>query len=131
MDSDNIDTDVDTDTEMEEDLARPQPMAGFRVLGHKRKAWRDEAAGAGAGAGAGAEQPPDMRRTVSAPPVLAPLASSSGWGGAQGGYDPDTLRPCVYFPAQVDMETLVDWRRVTEENNNQVSTFTLSLLTSN
>ena len=118
-DNDNIDTDVDTDTEMEEDLARPQPMAGFRVLGHKRKAWRDEEAGAGA------EQPPDMRRTVSAPPVLAPLASSSGWGGAQGGYDPDTLRPCVYFPAQVDMETLVDWRRVTEENNNQVSTFTL------
>ena len=115
MDSDNIDTDVDTDTEMEEDTARPQPMAGFRV-GQKRKAWREAAA-------AGAEQPPDMRRTVSAPPVLAPLASASGWAGAQGGYDPDTLRPCVYFPAQVDMEALVDWRRVTEENNNQVNTF--------
>ena len=104
---DEMDTDTECDN-IEED-GKPQPMAGFRV-GHitptkKRKGdYEDE------------EDIPDLRKTVSAPAVLAPLAgcSSHGQYGGATQYDPETGRQCVYVPVDVDVESLVDWKQVHE-----------------
>ena len=100
------------DTEdLQEEEGRPRPMAGFRVAlvsSTKRKA-----------EDVPEEEPPvsGMRRTVSAPPVLAPMAEvkSSSFG------PPEEDTGCVYFPVSVDLDSLVDWKDVREgreENNN-------------
>ena len=106
--------DTDTEDNIEED-GKPQPMAGFRV-GHispgKRRADEYE------------DVPVVMRKSVSAPPVLAPLAGGLMFDGAGEQYDPETSRQCVYFPVDVDVDSLVDWKQVhdqggdLEENNN-------------
>ena len=103
--------DMDTDTESIEEDMKPQPMAGFRVgvLSSPNKRSQDY------------EDYPDVRRSVSAPSALAPMAS-------HGSYHQPHLQPpggrCVYFQADVDIESLMDWKHWNEEgkweqNNNQ------------
>ena len=101
----------DTDHLLEEEEGRPRPMAGFRValVSSKRKA-----------EDVPEDEPPvsGMRRTVSAPPLLAPMAEvmSSSFG------PPEDDNGCVYFPVSVDLDSLVDWkeaRQGREENNNE------------
>ena len=91
---------------------RPRPMAGFRVAlvsSSKRKA-----------EDVPEEEPPvsGMRRTVSAPPLLAPMAEVKS-----SSFDPpEDDSGCVYFPVSVDLDSLVDWkdaRQGREENNNE------------
>ena len=94
--------DTDTDTDIEEEEGKPQPYAGFKRFhstSQKRKFDWDQNEGF-----------PGMRKSVSAPPLLAPKVE----GGRSSGY------PWVYFPANVDMESLVDWKQRTEENNNHM-----------
>ena len=105
--------DQDTDTELE-DEGRPQPMAGFRVAlvsSKKRKAEEEPEVEQETAAG--------MRRTVSAPPVLAPMSELMESSSLRS--EEDSGR--VFFPVSVDLEELVDWKEVThggvrEENNN-------------
>ena len=111
MDYNNYD-DMDTDTESIEEDMKPQPMAGFRVgvLSSPNKKSQDY------------EEYPDVRRSVSAPSALAPMSSHGSYHHhphlqSQGGR-------CVYFPADVDIESLMDWKQWNEEgkweqNNNQ------------
>merc|ERR1719323_3006927 len=54
-----------------------------------------------------------MRKSISAPPVLAPLAGGLMFDGGGEQYDPETSRQCVYFPVDVDVDSLVDWKQVT------------------
>ena len=106
--------DEDTDTELEEEEGRPQPMAGFRLatVSSTKKRKAEE----------GPEEEPEpsgMRRTVSAPPALAPMAQLLQNSRLKREEDSGL----VYFPVEVDLETLVDWKEVTrdqdrEENNN-------------
>ena len=111
-----LDTDTDTDTEIDED-GKPQPYAGFKrkyqSTSQKRKFDWDQT-----------DVIPGIRKSVSAPPVLAPMAESGGCSGDQKyedeSQDHDTSRPWVYFPANVDIESLVDWKQKTEENNNHM-----------
>ena len=106
--------DTDTDTDIEEEDGKPQPYAGFRRFlstSTKRKFDWDQN-----------EAFPGMRKSVSAPPLLAPMAEPGGSSGDQEyeGGSPDTFPPWVYFPANVDIESLVDWKQKTEENNNHM-----------
>ena len=103
------------DTEDLQEEGRPRPMAGFRVAlvsSTKRKA-----------EDVPEEEPPvsGMRRTVSAPPVLAPMAEvkSSSFG------PPEEDTGCVYFPVSVDLDSLVDWKEVRPEENNNDDTLHL------
>ena len=116
--------DQDTDTELEpEEEGRPQPMAGFRlsvVSSTKRKMEVEEETGVG------------MRRTVSAPPVLTPMSQLMEGSSLQPKEDSGT----VFFPVSVDLESLVDWKEVTEcrgreENNNYESLRKAALVTVN
>ena len=106
--------DTDTDTDTEED-GKPQPYAGFKrkfqSTPQKRKGDWDQT-----------ETFPGIRKSVSAPPLLVPMAEAGGSSGDQEYEDgsPDTFRPWVYFPAEVDIESLVDWKERTEENNNHM-----------
>ena len=109
---DEIDTDIDTD--IEED-GKPQPFAGlqtkFYSTSQKGKGdWDDQVAF------------PGIRKSVSAPPHLAPMAEAGGGSRDRGyvGRSSDTNRQCVYFPADVEIESLVDWKQMTEENNNHM-----------
>ena len=102
----------------EEDLqeeGRPRPMAGFRVAlvsSSKRKA-----------EDVPEEEPPvsGMRRTVSAPPVLAPMSEVKST--SLGPPEEDSSR--VYFPVSVDLDSLVDWKEVRPEENNNHDTLPL------
>ena len=95
----------------EEEEGRPRPMAGFRlasmlVSSTKRKAEDGPE-----------EEPPvsGMRRTVSAPPVLTPMSEVK----SSSFCPPEEDSSRVYFPVSVDLDSLVDWRQVgPEENNN-------------
>ena len=116
--------DQDTDTELEpEEEGRPQPMAGFRlsvVSSTKRKMEVEEETGVG------------MRRTVSAPPVLTPMSQLMEGSSLQPKEDSGR----VFFPVSVDLESLVDWKEVTEcrgqeENNNYESLRKAALVTVN
>ena len=108
--------DTDTDTDIEEEDGKPQPYAGFKrrflSTSTKRKFDWDQNEAVF----------PGMRKSVSAPPLLAPMAEpgeSSGDQEYEGGSS-GTFRPWVYFPANVDIEVLVDWKQMTEENNNHM-----------
>ena len=74
----------------------------------------------------------DMRRTVSAPPgvghsawsQLAPLSSCHSTGHWPPGHSDHSDTGCVYFPVDVDIESLMDWKIVNEkEQNNNFGQF--------
>jgi len=111
---DEMDTDTESD-HLEED-GKPQPMAGFRTgfvsPGKKDRAGFLEE-----------DVPVGLRKSVSAPPILAPMSMCYG-AGASGSYNtfPEKTN-CVYFQAEIDIESLVDWQQVNEsgmweQNNN-------------
>ena len=119
--------DQDTDTEPEtEEEGRPQPMAGWQgfrlsvIPSTKRKMEVEEETGVA------------MRRTVSAPPVLTPMSQLMEGSSLQPKEDSGR----VFFPVSVDLESLVDWKEVTEcrgreENNNYESLRKAALVTVN
>ena len=100
------------DEEEDTHQGRPRPMA--LVSSTKRKA-----------EDVPEEEPPvsGMRRTVSAPPVLAPMSEvkSSSFGRPE----PEEDSGRVYFPVSVDLDSLVDWRQVGPEENNNDDTLHL------
>ena len=103
----------DCSEDLQEEEGRPRPMAGFRLASRQVSSTKRKAEDVPE------EEPPvsGMRRTVSAPPVLAPMAEvkSSSFG------PPEEDTGCVYFPVSVDLDSLLDWKDVREgreENNN-------------
>ena len=111
---DEMDTDTESD-HLEED-GKPQPMAGFRTgfvsPGKKNRAGFMEE-----------EVPVGLRKSVSAPPILAPMSMCYGAGASDSNNSFTDTRNCVYFQAEIDIESLVDWQDVHEsgtweQNNN-------------